>query len=93
MTSAAPSVAPRATLAEVSPSDIVPNPRQPREVFDEEEIEGLAVSLLDVGVLQPLVVRPLDGGRYELVAGERRLRAAKVAGLELIPVVVRHTED
>ena len=88
-----PGVAPRATLAEVSPSSIVPNPRQPREVFDEEEIEGLAVSLLDVGVLQPLVVRPLDGGRYELVAGERRLRAAKVAGLELIPVVVRHTED
>ncbi len=86
-------VAPRATLAEVSPSDIIPNPRQPREVFDEAEIEGLAVSLLDVGVLQPLVVRPLDGGRYELVAGERRLRAAKVAGLELIPVVVRHTED
>lgn len=86
-------VAPRATLAEVSPSDIIPNPRQPREVFDEDEIEGLAVSLLDVGVLQPLVVRPLDGGRYELVAGERRLRAAKVAGLELIPVVVRHTED
>ena len=93
VTSAAPGVAPRATLAEVSPSDIVANPRQPREVFDEEEIEGLAVSLLDVGVLQPLVVRPLEGGRYELVAGERRLRAAKVAGLELIPVVVRHTED
>jgi len=86
-------LAPRATLAEVSPSDIIPNPRQPREVFDEAEIEGLAVSLLDVGVLQPLVVRPLEGGRYELVAGERRLRAAKVAGLDLIPVVVRHTED
>jgi ParB family transcriptional regulator, chromosome partitioning protein len=83
----------RATLAEIPPSSIVPNPRQPREVFDEEEIEGLAVSLIDVGMLQPVVVRPLGQGRYELVAGERRLRAAKLAGMELVPAVVRHTED
>lgn len=83
----------RASMAELSPDVIVPNPRQPREVFDEEEIEGLAVSLQDVGMLQPVVVRPVGNGRYELVAGERRLRAAKLAGLTRIPAVVRHTED
>jgi len=83
----------RASLVEIAPEVVVPNPRQPREVFDEEEIEGLAVSLVDVGMLQPIVVRPLDEGHYELVAGERRLRAAKLAGLEVVPAVVRHTED
>lgn len=82
-----------ATLAEVDPSEVVPNPRQPREVFDPEDLAGLATSLRDVGVLQPLVVRPLEDGRYELVAGERRLRAALLAGLETIPVVIRHTAD
>jgi ParB family transcriptional regulator, chromosome partitioning protein len=83
----------QASLVEISPSAVVPNPRQPREVFDEEEIEGLAVSLIDMGMLQPIVVRPLSEGRYELIAGERRLRAAKLADLELIPAVVRHTDD
>ncbi len=83
-----------ATSAEVPVSSIRTNPRQPREVFDDEELEGLAVSLRDVGILQPLVVRPHpDGDGYELVAGERRLRAAGIAGLETVPVVVRHTED
>ncbi len=82
-----------ATLAEVAPGSIVPNPRQPREVFDPEELANLAVSLADIGVLQPLVVRSLDDGSYELVAGERRLRAAVLAGLETVPVVIRHTED
>ncbi len=82
-----------ATVADIPPSMIVPNPRQPREVFDEEEIEGLAVSLLDVGMLQPIVVRPMSDGRYELVAGERRLRAARIAGLDQVPAVVRHTDD
>lgn len=86
-------VAVQATLAELAPDVIVPNPRQPREVFDEEEIEGLAVSLADVGMLQPIVVRPMGEGRYELIAGERRLRAAKLAGLDHVPAVVRHTED
>ena len=83
----------QATLAELEPHVIVPNPRQPREVFDEEEIEGLAVSLADVGMLQPIVVRPMGEGRYELIAGERRLRAAKLAGLATVPAVVRHTDD
>ena len=83
----------RASLAELPIDAIQPNPRQPREVFDEEELEGLAASIRDMGVLQPIVVRPLGEDIYELVAGERRLRASKRAGLELIPAVVRHTED
>ncbi len=83
----------RATLEEIAVSAIVPNPRQPRGVFDDDEIEGLAQSIRDVGVLQPVVVRPLDGHQYELIAGERRLRASKVAGRTRIPAVVRHTDD
>ena len=82
-----------ATLQEVAASAIVPNPRQPRGVFDEGDIEGLAQSIRDVGVLQPVVVRPLDDGRYELIAGERRLRACKQAGRTTIPAVVRQTDD
>jgi ParB family transcriptional regulator, chromosome partitioning protein len=82
-----------ATLAEVPLDAIAPNPRQPREVFDPEELEGLAASLRDMGLLQPLVVRPLGADRYELIAGERRLRAARLAGLATVPVMVRHTED
>jgi len=80
-------------LVELDPTLVARNPRQPRDVFDEEEIDQLATSLLDVGMLQPLVVRPLDGDRYELVAGERRLRAAIVAGLPTVPAIVRATED
>lgn len=83
----------QATIAEVAVTDIRANPRQPRDVFDEDELHGLAISLQDVGVLQPLVVRPGSDGVYELVAGERRLRAAFIAGLETVPVVVRHTDD
>ncbi len=80
-------------LIELDPTQVARNPRQPRDVFDEEEIDQLATSLLDVGVLQPLVVRPLTDGGYELVAGERRLRAAVVAGLPTVPAIVRATED
>jgi len=83
----------RATLAELALDQIVPNPRQPRDVFDEDELTGLATSIRDMGVLQPLVVRPRDDGRYELIAGERRLRASRLAGLEKVPAVVRHTDD
>lgn len=88
-----PSEEGRASLEEVAVSAIVPNPRQPRGVFDEDEIDGLAQSIRDVGVLQPVVVRPLEDHRYELIAGERRLRASKVAGRTTIPAVVRHTDD
>lgn len=72
---------------------ITPNPRQPRGEFDQEALEELAASLREVGLIQPVVVRPLDQDRYELVAGERRFRAARLAGLEEIPAVVRHTAD
>ena len=82
-------------LIELDPATVERNPRQPREIFDDEEIAQLATSLLDVGMLQPLVVRPLEGAtdRYELVAGERRLRAALIAGLARVPAIVRATED
>jgi ParB family transcriptional regulator, chromosome partitioning protein len=69
------------------------NPRQPRTRFDDVELRGLADSVRSRGVLQPVLARPLPGGRYELVAGERRLRAAMLAGLERIPAVVRSTEE
>ena len=72
---------------------IAPNPRQPRGAFEQGPLEELAQSLREVGMLQPVVVRPVGDDRYELVAGERRFRAARLAGLERIPAVVRHTED
>src|SRR5512132_380268 len=71
---------------------IDPNPRQPREAFDEESLQDLTTSIEAVGVLQPIVVRP-NGERYQIVMGERRVRAAKTAGLERIPAIVRTTED
>jgi ParB family chromosome partitioning protein len=73
---------------------ITPNPRQPRERFDEEALEALATSIREVGVLQPIVIGPADDdGRHVLVAGERRLRAAKLAGLDTIPAVIRVSDD
>jgi ParB family chromosome partitioning protein len=72
---------------------IAPNPRQPRRAFDEAALEGLAASLRERGVLQPVLVRPIAGGTYELVAGERRWRAAQLAGLESIPALVRDRDD
>ena len=79
-------------LLEIPVAAIAPNPRQPREEFNQESLEGLAASIREVGVLQPIVVRREDQG-YELVAGERRLRAAKLAGLATIPAVIRETDD
>jgi len=72
---------------------IVPNPRQPRRSFDEATIDALAGSLRERGVLQPVLVRPVVGGTYELVAGERRWRAAQIAGLENVPALVRERDD
>ena len=80
-------------LARIRVNAIVPNPRQPRGDFDQQGLEELAHSLRQVGMLQPVLVRPLEGGRYELIAGERRTRAARLAGLEEIPAVVRETDD
>lgn len=74
-------------------SAIAPNPRQPRGVFDEDELDGLAASIRDLGLLQPLVVRATGDERFELVAGERRLRAARKAGLQRVPALVRDTDD
>ncbi|MEA2155175.1 MAG: ParB family transcriptional regulator, chromosome partitioning protein [Solirubrobacteraceae bacterium] len=72
---------------------ITPNARQPRRAFDEAALEALAGSLRERGVLQPVLVRPVAGGTYELVAGERRWRAARIAGLESIPALVRDRDD
>src|SRR3954470_24355853 len=80
-------------LREVPLELVVPNPRQPRRRFDEATLAGLAESLRQRGVLQPILVRPQPAGTYELVAGERRWRAAQLAGLELIPALVRSTDD
>src|SRR2546430_10597971 len=82
-----------AGLRELAVELIRANPSQPRRAFDEDALAALADSIRARGVLQPVVVRPLPGGRYELVAGERRLRAARIAGLERIPAVVRETAE
>ena len=80
------------TLLEVPIRSVTPNPSQPRTVFDEEALAELVFSIQEIGLLQPIVVRPAESG-YELIAGERRLRAAKKAGLKTIPVLVRETSD
>ncbi len=72
---------------------IAPNPRQPRKHFDEDSLNALAGSLSERGVLQPVLVKPNPGGTYELVAGERRWRAAQIAGLREIPALVRPRDD
>ena len=89
-------VAPRDDAQELReiPTDMVsPNPHQPRRVFDEEALLALADSIRVRGVLQPVLVRPLPAGTYELIAGERRWRAAGLAELETIPAIVRHHDD
>ncbi len=82
-----------AYFEEVAVGSITPNPRQPRRTFDEDALEELAASITEVGLLQPVVVRKLGGGNYELVMGERRWRASQRAGLEYIPAIVRETPD
>ncbi len=72
---------------------IAPNPAQPRRAFDEQALLALAESIRTRGVLQPVLVRPLVGGRFELVAGERRWRAARIAELASIPAIIRHQDD
>ncbi|MET9775272.1 ParB/RepB/Spo0J family partition protein [Streptomyces sp. NPDC006367] len=82
-----------AYFAEVPLDAITPNPRQPRKVFDEDALAELVTSIKEVGLLQPVVVRQAGTGRYELIMGERRLRASREAGLKAIPAIVRATED
>ncbi len=78
---------------EVPINSITPNPRQPRKHFDEEALKELIASIKEIGILQPPVVRQVSAGKYELVIGERRYRAAKAAGLTSIPVIIRQTPD
>lgn len=80
-------------LRQVPVSAIEANPAQPRKSFDADELSALAESIKQNGVLQPLLVRPLEGGRYELIAGERRLRATRQAGIETVPAFVRANLD
>lgn len=81
------------TALEVDINSVLPNSKQPRTYFDELALQELAASIKEVGVMQPPVVRDIGGGRYELIMGERRLRAAKLAGLETIPVILRASAD
>ena len=80
-------------LLEVPVNSVSPNPKQPRTRFDDETLNSLAASIREVGILQPIVVRRTGEGTYELIAGERRLRAAKVAGLATVPIVQRDSGD
>jgi ParB family chromosome partitioning protein len=83
---------PGARFVEIPLADIRPNPRQPRQVFEDEPLAELVASIREVGILQPVVVRP-DANEYLLIMGERRLRAAGAAGLDRIPAIVRDTTD
>ena len=90
------SVAPKDELQELRelPVELIgPNPHQPRQGFDEDALVALAESIKQRGVLQPVLVRALAGGRYELIAGERRWRAAQLAELEQVPAIIRHQDD
>jgi ParB family chromosome partitioning protein len=99
MDATAPDLVAGAHFAELPLDAIVPNPRQPRTAFDEDAMAELSASIKEVGLLQPIIVRPIsdtpDGppDRYELVMGERRWRAARDAGLDAIPAIVRETAD
>jgi ParB family chromosome partitioning protein len=78
---------------EIPVGDLSPNPNQPRVHFDEESLSDLSASIREIGVLQPLLVRQLPDGSYQLIAGERRWRAAQKAGLATVPAVVKTTDD
>ncbi|HET9416170.1 MAG TPA: ParB/RepB/Spo0J family partition protein [Candidatus Limnocylindria bacterium] len=80
-------------VLEIALERVERNPNQPRTAFDEEQLGELAASIAVHGILQPIIVRPLADGGYQLIAGERRLRAARLAGLETIPAITRDTDD
>ena len=88
-----PLAVPGARLAEIPVEAIEPNPQQPRQVFDEDALAELVASIREVGVLQPVVVRPVGPDRYQLVMGERRWRACQLAGVTTVPAIVRDTAD
>jgi ParB family chromosome partitioning protein len=80
-------------VAEISMDEIDANPYQPRTIFDEETLNELASSIREIGIIQPITVRRSDNDRYQLISGERRLRASKIAGLDKIPAYIRLAED
>jgi len=82
-----------ANREEIDLNNISANPKQPRTVFDEDQLTELALSIKEVGLLQPPVVRSIGNGKYQIIMGERRFRAAKLAGLKSIPVIIRQTSD
>jgi len=84
---------PSASITEIEVSKIEGNPWQPRTRFDEEKLSELAISIKELGIIQPLTLRKIDNDRYQIIAGERRFRAAKLAGLEKVPAYVRLAED
>ncbi|MBM3205071.1 ParB/RepB/Spo0J family partition protein, partial [Candidatus Uhrbacteria bacterium] len=85
--------APQGNLSEIPLQSIDRNPHQPRVHFDHTQLEDLISSIKEHGILQPLIVTPMPNGRYRLIAGERRLRAALIAGLSLVPAIVRDTNE
>ena len=91
-----PSVEPQRPLvstSEIEISKIEPNPYQPRTEFNQEALEELAASIKLLGLIQPITLRPLDNGRYQIISGERRFRASQLAGLERVPAYIRKTDD
>ncbi|MDK2888597.1 MAG: ParB family transcriptional regulator, chromosome partitioning protein [Thermoanaerobacter sp.] len=81
------------SLQEIRVEDVQPNPRQPRQALDQDKIQELALSIKEHGVVQPIVVRPIAGGRYEIIAGERRWRACRILGLKFIPAIIKDYGD
>ena len=80
-------------INEIELSQIIPNPEQPRTWFDEESLEELAASIRELGIIQPLTLRKMGGDQYQIISGERRFRAAKMAGLTTIPAYIRTAND
>lgn len=80
-------------ISDISISDIEPNPDQPRSSFDKEALNELAASIKELGIIQPLTLRQLDGGKYQIISGERRYRAAKIAKLDSVPAYIRSAND
>ncbi len=86
-------IQPGAGINEIELSKIEANPFQPRSKFDEETLKELAESIKELGLIQPITLRKIDGGKYQIIAGERRFRAAQMAGLETIPAYIRKAKD
>ena len=84
---------PMSQMAEIAVKEIIPNPTQPRHNFDEEALAELADSIRTLGVIQPITVKPTDDGRYIIISGERRWRAAQIAEIETLPAYIREADD